>query len=175
MQVQKLQAVLAPIVPLVQPVVEVLDVPATVSDAPSASVSSAAAHGVFGSGVQDGDEQGSQVLPESQGEGGGIPLSPDLPVARVGSAVKAQPDELRAVRKCLLAAARAAWPQMKFSWRSLIKFDARIYNPHWQAGLVADLRTDGSQLFTEDLAEMFAEDPPFVEKLKKKLQKLETH
>jgi hypothetical protein len=172
MQVQKLQAVLAPIVPLVQPVVEVLDVPAIVSDAPSASVSCAAAHGVFGIGEQNGDEQGSQVLPGSQGEGGWIPLSPvDLPVARVGSAVNAQPDELRAVRKCLLAAARAAWPQKKFSWKSLIKFDARIFNPHWQAGLVDSFRTDGSQLFTEDLTEMFTEDPLFVEKL----QKPETH
>ena len=119
MQVQKLQAVLAPIVPLVQPVVEVLDVPAIVSDAPSASVSSAAAHGVFGIGVQNGDEQGSLVLPESQGEGGLIPLSPvDLPVASVGPAINAQPDELRAVRRCILAAARAAWPQKNFSWRS---------------------------------------------------------
>ena len=107
MQVQKLQVVQVPVAPQEHQVEEVLDVSTIASGAPS--VSGAAAHGVFGIGEQNGDEQGSQVLPESQGDGGWIPLSPvDLPVARVGSAVNAQPDELRAVRKCLLAAARAA-------------------------------------------------------------------
>ena len=150
-----------------QQVEEVLVVTTVVSEAPP--VSGAAPCDVIGTGELNGVVQEFQELPKLQDELS-RDLPEDLPVARVGSAVKAQPVELRAVRKCLLAAAREAWPQMKFSWRSLIKFDARLFNPHWQARLVVDFRTEGSQLFTEVLTEMFTEDLFFEE-----LQKLETH
>jgi hypothetical protein len=168
MQVQKLQVVQVPVAPQEHQVEEVLDVSTIASGAPS--VSGAAAHGVFGIGEQNGDAQESQVLPKFQGENEGwrIRLPPvDSPAARVGSGVSARPEELRAVRKCILAAARAARPQEKFSWKSLIKFDARLFNPYWQAGLVDSFRTDGPQLLTEQLTTEFELDGLYVDNLQK--------
>ena len=75
----------------------------------------------------------------------------ELPAAHVGSGVGARPDELSAVRKCILAAARALWPEEKLSWKSLTKCNVKLLNPHWQAGLVDSLRTGGPQLLTGEL------------------------